>query len=402
MIRTSPLLLILAFSAAGCRHSGPPNDPDPPAETRRADRATALRDAGIDPNAVTRFLDDARAGAFGRFDHFILMRHGRLLVDERLDVGAPQGPREATADHQYDYEDPGWHPYYRAGDLHTQQSVTKSVTSILVGMAIDDGSIPDGVSTPAMSWFGDYDPDATDPRRAAMTLEDLLTMRSGIDWNESLPYSDPDNTCTQLELSDDWISFVVDRPMREAPGERFDYNSGASVLLGKIVREATGQPADEFAQARLFAPLGITEFYWKRTPKGEVDTEGGLYLRPLDMARIAQLMLQGGQWEGRQLVSKHWVERSTSPVVPRIDPEVATSPGYGYQWWIDGHRPDEPYLFAGNGYGGQFPIVLPELDVVMMLQAWNLEPPARSATEAVMTQIVPTIDASVPVASQGR
>ena len=352
----------------------------------------ALERAGIDEAAVARFLEEARGGAFGRLDHFVLMRHGELLVDERIETGARRVAHVADPAKQYDYKDPGWHPYYQGGDLHTQQSVTKSVTSILVGIAIDDGAIPEGVSTPAMSWFADYGPDLDDPRRAGMTLEDLLTMRSGLDWDESLPYTDPANSCTALEASADWIQFIIDRPMREAPGERFDYNSGASVLLGKIVREATGEPADEYARERLFEPLGITDFYWKRTPKGEVDTEGGLYLRAIDMARIAQLMLQRGEWEGEQIVSKAWVERSTSAVVPSIVPEAPGSPGYGYQWWIDGQSPDEPYLFAGNGYGGQFPIVIPELDLVMVLQAWNLEPAGRSATQAVMEQIVPTVE----------
>jgi CubicO group peptidase (beta-lactamase class C family) len=266
--------------------------------------------------------------------------------------------------------------------------VTKSVTSLALGIAMDEGHVP-GVEVPAMSFFEAYAPDMSDPRRQAMTLQDLLTMRSGIDWNEEIPYDDPENTCVQLEASDDWIRFVLDRPMREEPGTRFDYNSGASVLLGKIVGVATGTRVDEWAAEHLFAPLGIRDWYWKITPDGEVDTEGGLYLKPHDLARIAYLVLRNGRWGDRQVVSDAWIRESARPWVRFPDTRYGTPAGYGYQWWLDLVE-DEPLTIAGSGFGGQFPVVVPEKDLVVVFNAWNNhDQPPRSSLEAILTRIVP-------------
>ena len=236
---------------------------------------------GFDPVAIDTLLQDMQQGKYGKLDHFLLIRHGRIVVDRHFEhdyatISAEFEPQ----DHQYDYHHPNWHPYYQGTSLHTLQSVTKSITSIAVGIAMDQGKIPGGVKTPAMSFFEGYEFSDDDPRRAAMTLEDLLTMRSGIAWNEMTSYADPKNSCTQLEQSEEWIQFILNQPMREAPGTVFDYNSGASVLIGKIVRVATGQRIDAFLDQHLFQPLGIKEFYWKETP-GRRDRHRG---RPLPRA----------------------------------------------------------------------------------------------------------------------
>ncbi len=350
---------------------------------------------GVDGAAIANFVADVEAGHYGLVDHFLMLRHGRVVADHHFDrdyaaISAPYAPE----DQQYDYDSPDWHPYYRGSELHSLQSVSKSITSICIGIAIDEGHIPGGVVTPAMSFFEDYEVDLADPRRSAMTLEDLLTMRSGIDWNEMISYEDETNSCLLLEASDDWIQFVLDRPMREAPGTRFDYNSGVSVLLGKIVRVATGQRIDDYAREKLFEPLGITEVYWKQTPAGEIDTEGGLYLAPHDLARVAQLFLQRGEWEGRRVVSEAWVDASVRPHVADIRPDLARDDrGYGYQWWVPVHANGEALRYQGRGYGGQYPIVVPSLDLVIVLNAWNIhDAPERSMDEAVRDLLVPAVD----------
>jgi len=288
---------------------------------------------------------------------------------------------------------PGGDVYAGLAIYDTMQFIKPNVQTICVGIAIDEGHIPGGVETPAMSFFASYEPDLSDPRRQAMTLEDLLTMRSGIDWNEMISYDDETNSCILLEESDDWIRFVLDRPMREDPGTRFDYNSGASVLLGKIVRTATGQRIDEYAREKLFEPLGITEFEWKVTPDGEIDTEGGLYLAPRDLARIAYLFLRGGEWNGQRIVSAAWVEASVAPHVADISPANARDDrGYGYQWWVPVHRDGVTVQYQGSGYGGQFPIVVPELDLVVVFNAWNIHDiPERSTSAAVRDVILPAV-----------
>jgi CubicO group peptidase (beta-lactamase class C family) len=233
----------------------------------------------------------------------------------------------------------------------------------------------------------------SDPRKQDMTLEDMLTMRSGIDWNEMISYSDETNSCIQLEGSDEWIQFILDRPMREEPGTVFDYNSGVSVLLGKIVGVATGQRIDRWAEERLFKPIGITDYYWKTSPDGEVDTEGGLYLSAYDLARIAYLFLRGGVWNGEQIISADWVAASTAPTVPDIGVErYGRTTGYGYQWWVPEHENGKTVVFAGRGYGGQYPIVAPEQDIIVVFNAWNIhEEPELSTYMALWDRILPAV-----------
>lgn len=182
--------------------------------------------------------------------------------------------------------------------------------------------------------------------------------------------------------------------MDAAPGVRYQYNDGASVMLGKIVREATGKRMDAWAKERLFEPIGIREFHWKITPDGEADTEGGLYLAAEDLARIGYLFLRGGQWNGKQIVSRAWVEASTSPVVPDVNPANGTpDPGYGYQWWVTDQHDGQTDIFAANGYGGQFLLVVPRYDIVAVFNGWNIHPGARKSTyRALQNYILPAVD----------
>jgi len=348
---------------------------------------------GIAPEVLDSLVAEMNAGEYGLIDHFLLIRHGRIVADYHFEHDYEAiAAQFDTTNHQYNYDHPLWHPYYRDTELHTLQSVTKSVTSVALGIALDDGKIP-GVKEGAMSFFGAYEPDMSDPRRRAMTLEDLLTMRSGIDWNEMGSYDDASNSCVQMEASSRWIEFVLDHSMREAPGTRWDYNSGASVLLGKIVGVATGQRVDEWTEERLFRPLGIETYYWKIAPDGEVDTEGGLYLSAHDLARIGYLFLRGGVWDGKRIVSDAWVRASTSPVVEDILPDNdRPDPGYGYQWWVPDHDGERSEVFAGNGYGGQFLLVAPEYDLVAVFNGWNIHGGSpRSYWRTLQDRIIPGI-----------
>jgi Beta-lactamase class C and other penicillin binding proteins len=150
---------------------------------------------------------------------------------------------------------------------------------------------------------GDFRVPDAGPRRNDLTLKHLLTMTSGIKWDEStVAYTDPANSCAGMEKSDDWIQFVLDQPLADAPGATFVYNSGVTELLSQVIKKVTGKQADEYAAEHLFAPLGITDTYWKRTPKGLSDTEGGLYLTARDLAKIGYLYLHDGVWDGRRLL----------------------------------------------------------------------------------------------------
>ena len=169
-----------------------------------------------------------------------------------------------------------------------------------------------------------------DPRRDRMTLRDVLTMTTGIRWDEeSTEYTDPANNCAVMEGKEDWVRYVLEQPMAEDPGKVFVYNSGATMLLSELIRKTTGKEADDYAKEHLFAPLGI-EYFWKRTPKGLADTEGGLYLAPRDLAKIGYLYLKDGSWDGKRILPEGWVKASTAASTHTPD----GSYGYGYQWWV--------------------------------------------------------------------
>jgi len=166
-----------------------------------------------------------------------------------------------------------------------------------------------------------------DDRKRRMTLENLLTMTSGLNWNEDVAYDDPANPSDLMEATDDWVQFVIDRPMLTEPGTVFEYSSGATELFAYIFKRETGTDIEEYARRYLFRPLGIRAYHWKRTPLGVVDTEGGLYLRTQDLAKIGLLYLHNGVCSGRQIVSPEWIRNS---LTPRIDSREGFK--YGYFW----------------------------------------------------------------------
>ncbi|MAT96958.1 MAG: serine hydrolase [Anaerolineaceae bacterium] len=271
-----------------------------------------------------------------------------------------------------------WEGYYRgaaADDLHPVYSVTKSVTSAAVGIALDEGAIA-GVDTAVLDFFPDYTPTGSlNPRKKAMTLEDLLTMRAGFAWDEfSTIYGNDSNDATQLSRSPAWMTYMLDRNMAEMPGDVFVYNSGVTMLLSGILQQSTGLRTDNYVALRLFAPLGIDEWRWDSTPDGYANTGWGLWLSPRDMLTFGQLFLQNGRWQDQQLIPENWIHQSTQPLV-----DTQTGFHYGYQWWrfSDDHTAVANLtvndLYFAWGFGGQFIFVIPHLDLVIVATAENFE-----------------------------
>ncbi len=313
-------------------------------------------------------LDSAiGAGAFGYVDAIAVVRHGILVLNERYDRDYAEASRNLDlTPHQYNYHHPDWHPYFQGRDVHTLQSVTKSITSALIGIAIGRGEI-EGVEVPLVSLLQDYDLAGIDERLNDATLEDLLTMRTGIEWHESDRPIGPENTTIQMELSDDWVRFTLDQPMDASPREKFNYNSGTSHMMSAIIRQATGQTADKYAEEYLFGPLGIDDYHWKITPAGLPDTEGGLYLEAEQLLKIGQLYLDRGVWRGMRVLPESWIDASITPHVQGVG-----GPGwrYGYQWWLIELQGTE--IWAGLGYGGQYLLVIADYDLVGVVNSWNL------------------------------
>ena len=330
--------------------------------------------------SLTELHREIGAGTYGYIDRLVVVRNGYLVMNERYEndyrtisrghegpLGCGEGTcRDGTWLHQFNYYHPDWHPYYQGRDVHSLQSVTKSVTSALIGIAIGRGEI-EGTLVPLLSFFDDYDLSGVDERLHRATLDELLTMRTGIEWHESDRPPDETNTTLQLEVSEDWIQFTLNQPMDADPGEKWVYNSGGSHLMSGVIKKSTGRYVDEYAEEHLFGPLGIRDYHWKKTPKGLPDTEGGLYLEAEQLAKFGYLYLRGGTWDGQRILPEGWAERSTALQVE----DVSTSGrGYGYQWWrLDRDGVD---VWAGLGFGGQHLLVLPEYDLIGVVNSWNL------------------------------
>jgi len=331
----------------------------------------------LDAAVLDRLHTEFASGKHGYIDSMLVIRNGKVVYEKFYQHDYDK-LFEAQADQRrgpYNYYDPDWHPYYQRGPAHTMQSVSKSVTATLIGIAIGDGKIS-GPEAKVSPFFDDYEAADKDPRRQAMTLHDLLTMTAGIQWDEdSFPYTDTRNTCAVMESRDDWTGYVLSLPMAAEPGSTYVYNSGVTMLLDHILYRATGQHALAYAEKRLFAPLGITEYYWKQTPSGETDTEGGLYLTARDLAKIGYLYSRDGIWDGKRILPAGWAEAATQPLAT---PYPDWSWRYGYQWWLIPYEGGEQaYAWTGLGYGGQRLMVLPEYDLIAVFTGWNIyaEPP---------------------------
>jgi CubicO group peptidase (beta-lactamase class C family) len=252
---------------------------------------------------------------------------------------------------------------YNKDILHVIYSSTKSFTSTLIGIAIDKGYIQDEKQK-VLEFFPDMSFKNMDEQKENLTIQDFLTMRTGLDWPENSYYmSDPRNPFYGLERSNNWVQYILDKKITVKPATQFNYNSGNSHILAALVAQSTKQDAAQFAEDNLFSPLGISEFRWARDPSGFNIGGTGLFLRPRDMAKLGYLFLHKGRWDNRQIVSSQWVENATKKHVEEesnsfFDPQ---SFAYGYQWWIG-----ENGVYSAQGYGGQIIFVVPDKDLIIV------------------------------------
>jgi len=237
--------------------------------------------------------------------------------------------------------------------LHNIKSCTKSITSTLIGIAIDKGDI-ESVDTFLTDLLPDHIPKNMTQWKQSITLRDLLMMSAGYDARDSWIYEW--EQLHQMHEAEDALQYMLDLPMAFEPGSRFEYTNGVSHILSCILTEKTGMSAAEYAEEHLFGSLGITDYIWETDKMGRNWGYSNLYMRPRDMAKIGYLFLEEGQWDGQQIVSKHWVLEATQH---RIDGNICD--GYGYQWWTD----NDGYYLA-IGYMGQFIFVIPEHDIVIV------------------------------------
>jgi CubicO group peptidase (beta-lactamase class C family) len=255
-----------------------------------------------------------------------------------------------------------------ANQVFEVYSITKSVTSALLGIALAQGKLA-SVDQRLADFFPRYASDA-DPRVRRVTLADLLTMRAGF-------------SGAPISSSSNWIRTLMTRPLEHEPGTVFSYDSGSSHLLSAVLTKVTGEQAATLARERIFRPLGITGGWrWQDDGQGVSIGGDGLAMRARDLAKLGQLYLQEGRWNGKQVVPAAWVRRSTRPHA-----NVGAGQGYGYQWWVqDGPR---GRAYAALGYGGQAIVVLPALDLVVVL---TTVPRGDTDVQAIVRQILPAVE----------
>lgn len=259
--------------------------------------------------------------------------------------------------------------------LHELASATKSFTSSLIGIAIDKGYI-EGVEQPVLDFFPERTVANLDPNKDAMTLEDLLTMRSGFRCSDQGFV-----TLSQMKASPDWIQFALDLPMAVEPGTRWVYCNANSYLLSAIIHETSGMNALAFAQEHLFGPLGVSDVIWTTGPQGNNRGWGEMKLAPHDMAKLGYLFLNEGWWDGQQVVSAAWVKAATS------------GGSYGYQWWL---KPSSIYF--ATGHGGQEIWVLPDRDMIVVMTGATGGGGAGDWGDQLMgSHIIPLAESAAPL-----
>lgn len=294
-------------------------------------------------------------GGWGSVDRVLLVHRGETVFDESF----AQNYHSSGEAGPYNYEDAAWHPYRGDSQLHTIQSITKSVLATVVAAAIQQGLI-DGLDRPINRHF-------EKPLDETLTLGHLLSMTAGFDWDEESDYGEPGNDWSQMEESENWLRYTLSKPVVDLPGRKFNYNSGLPQLVAEILVLSTDTDLEQLASHLLFEPLGIEDVVWKHSASGEVDAQGGLYLDAESLAKIGQLYLQDGVWEGERILPEGWLEEV-------IQARVSAYEGLDYSlgWWLLSQ--DNRLAVTGIGYQGQRLYIVPENEVVLVYLSWNVDP----------------------------
>ncbi len=306
---------------------------------------SSLEAAHINTQPVEALTNLIRTEKYRNIHSLLIVRHGKLVYEQYFNGYSAEVPQN-------------------------MYSASKSITSALIGIALEKGMIKN-VDEKALLFFPQY---ATvpglDPHKQAITLRHLLTMSSGLACNDDAGEASPGFEAT-MSQSSDWIKFTLELPMAHEPGSVSQYCTAGVVTLGGILKKASGMPVQAFAEQYLFAPLAIKPYRWSLMPDSQASTGGKLFLRPRDMAKIGQLFLNKGNWNGEQLISEEYVAAATQKQVMLRGLE------YGYQWWrrkfMVQNQTFDTYFAWGNG--GQYICVVPQCEVVVVSTAGNLNTP---------------------------
>lgn len=327
----------------------------------------SLDDTGIDTGIISTVLNRIHNGLYTKIDSVLLIKNDKLVLEEYFNG-------------------------YHRRKLHQIRSATKSIGSVLLGIAIDREFIPDE-HQPVYPFFKKYNSYySADSEIKHITLKSLLTMTSGYACDD---HDVPAFQCEKaMYKTSDWLEYALELPVSHKPGEHWAYNSASLQILGEIITQTTEMTVPEFANRYLFNPLSINDFRWGATPKGKVFIAGNARMLPRDMAKIGYLMLNHGRWNNRQLLSRDWIERSTRNQVKPI-----THVGYGYLWWTGeaafGDKIIEAYWAVGNG--GNYIFVCPELSFVAVFTGRNFNSILEVQPLAILTNyFIPAMLPPIP------
>ncbi len=321
----------------------------------------------MDGEMLKALTEKIEAGDFGDINSLVIVKNGKLVYEQYFNGSS-------------------------RNDLNLAASVTMNVSSTLIGCAIDDGLLS-GLDEKIMPMFIDLGIiENGSPWKGQITVGDLLEMKSGFEWDElSKPLDHVYNDYFQMVSDGDYYRYVLGRPMACEPGTVWNYNTGSAVLLERVIENATGMTAAQYAEERLFGPLGIKDYKWYKwfpDAKGIPNTANGLNLRAVDMAKIAYLYMNDGMWDGKQVVSSEWINQATMPTTDFGDH------GYGLLWWVayidDGGA--TRYMPCASGYGDQNIMYCRDFDLVIVTQADNIKNTASSIAEIVTDYIKPSIN----------
>jgi CubicO group peptidase (beta-lactamase class C family) len=335
------LAFLIFLGSTGCLRENPGPDAG-------VLRYTTPGELGLSEETLLTLHEEVSAGKFGDIHSLLILQHGDILYE-----------------HYYNG--------HSRDELHPLGAATKSIVSALFGTLY---STRDSISltTPIIDLFPEYPQYFFDiPQKDKLQISHLLGNRSGLRWDEwTHPFGNPENDAYAMSTSDLWVEQVLSVPMTREPGFEFNYNSGNAILMAPIIEKLAGGPLEPYADSALFAPLGITEWFWEKMPDGYPNTAWGLHMRTIDLAKIGQLYINNGRYGDTQIFPDTWAGRST-----RSRSQVTSYYNYGYQWWRFSNNADvlstlqKRQMFFAWGEGGQFIFVAPEHDLVIVTTAGN-------------------------------
>ena len=361
-IRYSSVLIIFLFSITACTHYPPRVNRDgtpqreysyqSPIKIDDGWQVSSLAKEGVDEGIINDLMRAVLTGKYPNVRSILLVKNGNIILEEYF-----------YHYHRYVIQD------FRSGG--------KSVTSELVGIAIDKGFIK-GVNEKLFDYFPEFEKGTDwDKRKDEILLHHVLNMTWGIDQSGPANYA--------IWYTENWITDILNLPLVREPGTQFEYHSAAPALFGPIIEHTSGISVSEFARKYLFEPLNISHYQWYIFPDGSEMTAGALWMRPRDMAKFGYLILSGGQWHGKQILSEEWINKSTSAHIS------AGGYDYGYYWWLGKLNKENEIIesIMASGYGGQRVYVIPKLNLIAVFTSQpDNNPKGHTRIAQILTDFV--------------